>query len=99
MDEVRIYVDFNEMVTEDIVLLSKHDTKTDSAGQLVTFYDGMPVNIYMDDESADGKPDPLIAEGIAIQYDLSAYPNWSHVKWCCQINEKGIRNESDCLQA
>ncbi|MDE7477528.1 MAG: hypothetical protein K2M91_06215 [Lachnospiraceae bacterium] len=35
MDKARIYVDLNEMVTEDIVLLSKDDTKTDSEDSLL----------------------------------------------------------------
>jgi len=97
VDKPRIYVDFNEMVDNKagiMVLLSKNDRKKDSAGNIVTFYEGMPVSIYSDDEE-DGKPDNLIAEGIATQYDLSAHPHWAHVKWCCLIDKNGIRHESD----
>jgi hypothetical protein len=94
MDKPRIYVDFNEMVTENIVLLSKDDAKSDSDGNMKTFYEGMPVNIYMDDISNE-KVDNLIAEGIAIKYDLSSFKHWKHVKWCCKIDENGIRHESD----
>ena len=35
MKEPRIYVDFNELLEEDLVLLSKNDTELDSAGNLV----------------------------------------------------------------
>ena len=95
MDKARIYVDFNEMVTNDIVLLSKSDTKVDSDGNTVTFYDGMAVSIYTDDIDENGNPDNLIAEGRAIKYDLSNIKYWAHVKWCCKINENGIKHESD----
>jgi hypothetical protein len=95
MNKARIYVDFNEMVTNDIVLLSKGDTKTDSFGKPITFYDGMPVNIYMEDIDENGNIDNLIASGKAIQYDLGDYGNWKYVKWCCKINENGIIHESD----
>lgn len=94
MNKGRIYVDFNEMVTEHIVLLSKEDIKEDSEGNPVHFYEGMPVRIYSDDEGDYG-PDALIADGIAIRYDLSNYSYWSDVKWCCKIDEKGIYHESD----
>lgn len=50
LDIPRIYVDLNEMVTEDIVLLSKEDTKMDSEGNIITFYHKMPILIYSDDE-------------------------------------------------
>ena len=94
INKARIYVDFNEMVTEDIVLLSKEDKKEDFQGKTVTFYEGKPVRIYSDDVSDQG-PDRLIADGIAVRYDLSEYPYWSHVKWCCRIDEKGIYHESE----
>jgi hypothetical protein len=94
MGKARIYVDFNEMVTGNIVLLSKADTKIDADGNDVSFYEGMPVGIYSDD-AEDGKPDNLIADGIAIKYDLSRHPCWSHVKWCCEIDANGIYHESD----
>lgn len=95
MDKARIYVDLNEMVTDDIVLLSKDDTKKDSQGNIITFYDKMPVSIYSDDASATGEADNLLAEGIAIKYDLKKYPNWEHVKWCVSIDWNSLMHESD----
>lgn len=95
LDQPRIYVDLNEMVTEDIALLSKEDTKTDSEGNLVTFYDKMPVLIYSDDASDAGETDHLLAEGTAIKYDLRAYPVWKHVKWCVHIDWNSLIHESD----
>ena len=76
MDKARVYVDLNEMVADDIVLLSKDDTKTDSMGGKITFYEGLPVSLYSDDASNSGETDNLIFEGIAVKYDLKSYPEW-----------------------
>lgn len=95
VDQARIYVDFNEMVDHNTVLLSKDDTKIDSQGNVITFYEGMPVGIYSDDISDNGEVDHLIAEGIATKKNLSNYPYWQHVKWCCRINLDGMIHESD----
>lgn len=95
MDKARIYVDFNEMVDYNIVLLSKDDRKMDSQRNIITFYEGMPVSIYMDDVDENGQADNLIAEGTAIKMDLRKYPGWKHVKWVCRIDSNGIINESD----
>lgn len=95
VDKARIYVDFNEMVDYNTVLLSKDDTKMDSEGNVITFYEGMPVSIYMDDVDGNGEVDNLVAEGIAVKQDLSNYPSWQHVKWCCRMDSNSIMNESD----
>lgn len=95
MDKARLCVDFNELVAHDVVLLSKCDSKTDSQGNLITFHEGMSVSIYSHDISNDGQPDNLIAEGIAIKQDLTDYPTWQHVKWCCRIDSNGVLHESD----
>lgn len=95
MDKPRIYVDLNEIVTEDIVLLSKEDTKADSDGNIVVFHDNMPVYIYSDDASDTGEEDNLLADGIAIKYDLKEYPGWTHVKWCVRIDWSSLIHESD----
>lgn len=96
MDKARVYVDLNEMVTDDIVLLSKEDTKADNMGNRITFYEGLPVSLYSDDESDSGEPDNLIFEGTAIKYDLRSYPGWQHVKWCARIDWNSLMHESEC---
>lgn len=95
MDKARVYVDLNEMVTDDIVLLSKDDTKADSMGNIITFYEGLPVSLYSDDASNSKETDNLIFEGTAIQYDLKSYPGWGHVKWCARIDWNSLMHESD----
>ena len=98
MDKPRVYVDLNEMVTDDIVLLSKDDTKADSMGNSITFYEGMPVSLYSDDESDSGETDNLIFEGIAIKYDLRTYPRWEDVKWCARFDRDSLLHGSDIRQ-
>lgn len=95
MDKTCTYVDLNEIVTENIVLLSKDDTKIDSYGNRIVFYDKMPVSIYSDDSSASGETDNLLAEGIAIKYDLKEYPGWKYVKWCVCTDWDSFVHESD----
>lgn len=92
MDKPRIYVDFHEMVEPDLVLLSKADTKQDSSGATVQLYEGLHVSVYMDDADGNGKPDNLIADGV-VERNTSEY--WKYVPWCCRIDAKGIRHESD----
>ncbi len=93
MDRPRIYVDFNEMLEDDLVLLSKYDHKVDSTGNIISFYEGMSISIYTDDVDDNGKIDNLIADGVV---ELNIDKGWSaHVKWCCRINELGIKHESD----
>ena len=94
MDKPKIRVDFNELAG-NIVLLSQSDTKTDSDGNLVTLHEGMWVTVYDEDEE-DGQPDNLIAEGIVVPNPLvKEHPAWAHVKWCCRIDQNGIKHESD----
>lgn len=81
VDKARIYVDFNEMVDYNTVLLSRDDATIDSQGNVITFYEGMSVSVYMDDVDRNGEVDNLIAEGIAIKQDLSGYPpSWQRDK-------------------
>ena len=44
MDRPRLYVDFNEMVEPDLVLLSQGDEKGDSSGTLVQLREGLRVH-------------------------------------------------------
>lgn len=89
----RICVDFNEMLESDLVLLAKDDTKVDSAGTLVTFYEGMDVAIYNEDRNEDGVRDDLIAEG-TVERNVAPQQWAKAAKWCCRINKDGIRYES-----
>ena len=87
------YVDFNEMVENDLVLLSAGDSKTDVNGTVVLLREGMLIRVYTDDLDEKGNYDNLVASGVV---EKNLQPGWSsHVKWCCRINGNGIRHESE----
>ena len=95
MDKARIYIDFNEMVSGDVYLLSKDDIKNDSSGNPVAFYEGMHISIYSDDSDDAGRTDNLLGEAVAVKIDLDKYPNWRKVKWCCRVDMDSLMHESD----
>ena len=95
MDEARIYVDLNERVDKDIFLLSKEDSKVDSKGNIVMFYENMPILIWSDDCDEEGNPDNLFADAVAIKADLRICSVWSYVKWWCRVDMSTLIHESE----
>ncbi len=93
MDKPRIYVDFNEILEPNLVLLSQTGTEQDSSGSLVLLQEGKKVHVYMDDMSEDGKQDNLIADGHVEHHPGTAWG--TAAIWCCRIDPRGIRHESD----
>ncbi len=94
MDRARLYVDFNEMLEPDLVLLSKYDTETDSAGNVVALGEGIQVYVYMDNVDENGVPDPLIADGVV---EKAPRTGWAAaVKGCCRIGPEGIGRNDPC---
>ena len=92
-DKPRIRVDFNEMVEQDLVLLSKTDTCVDSSGQVIELYEGKRVLLYMEDLNENNQPDPLLAAGIV---ERNRAQDWSsHVPWCCRIDQNGVHPASE----
>jgi hypothetical protein len=88
-----LQVDFNELVSPDLVLLSQSDERDDSDGNSVTLAQGMRVKVWEVDFGDDGLRDDLVAWGIVVRNTLGG---WSeHVKWCCLIDPPGVRHESD----
>ena len=93
MTKPMLYVDFNEMLEPNLVLLSVTDTKIASDGAAVFLSDGLEVAVYMDDTDEHGHPDNLMATGVV---ETNRSTGWgAHVKWCCRIDVKGIRHESE----
>jgi hypothetical protein len=86
LDKPRLYVDFNEMVEQDLVLLSREDQKVDSAGNVVPLYEGLRVYIYTPDADDDGVPRNLLATGLVERN--RAQQDWSaSTRWCCRIDK------------
>lgn len=91
-----IYVDFNEMLDRDLVLLSRGDTKRDVRSQTVEMQEGVPVTIYMDDPDINENSSYLVADGVI---ERNQDKGWSkYVLWCCRIDSKGIRHQSELPQ-
>jgi hypothetical protein len=91
----RVYVDFNEMLSSDEVLLAKEDKTLDSEGNEICITEGMPVAVFQDDPDQMGAPDRLIADGVAVP---NTHGGWSSAaKWVLRIDVRGIRRESDEL--
>lgn len=93
MERLKFYVDFNEMLETDLVLLSAEDAKRDSQGKKVDLQEGMQIIVYSDETDADNNPDNLIASGVVEKNKTTGWA--AHVKWCCRIDEAGIVHESD----
>ena len=91
MDKARIKVDFNELVSDDLVLLAQDDTVTDSDGNEIILSDGMEVSIYEFNHYKDNTKEYLLASGTVELNNPILNGEWSKAaKWCCRINAKGI---------
>ena len=94
----RVYVDFNEMLDGDTVLLSREDSKPDNEGNIISFAEGKQVAVYMEDYDRNNSRDDLIADGTS---ELNPYfgsdrRGWgANVKWILKIDSRGVRNVSD----
>ena len=76
----------------DLVLFSQKDARENVCGEPIPLYEGLKVNIYTDDGDDKGNRDDLVASAHVTANTTEYYP---YVKWCCQIDEKGIRSESE----
>ena len=95
MDRARIKVDFNEMVAEDLVLLSKTDNVVDSEGNEIHLVAGNRIYIYEYNKYENGEEEYLLAEGSAELNDPVVNGSWTQAaKWCCRISSDGIANET-----
>lgn len=95
MEQIRLPVDFNEMIDSNTIMLSQSDTKLDWQGNLVTLSEGLSICIYEAAIYDDGTSEYLTAGGIAIRHDLKSYPFYPHVKWLCRIDSNGIQNRPE----
>ena len=92
MHNNRIYVDFNEMMEDDLVMLSQKDIKLNFGGKEGLLFEGLKVDVYTDDRDENDLPDFLIASGIVERNNTGAAPI---CKWNCRIDANWIRHESE----
>jgi hypothetical protein len=91
--DAMFYVDFNEMVKDNLVLLSVGDVKKNANGIDVLLVEGMQIHIYTDDADPLGNPSRLVATGVV---ERNVAVDWSQgVKWCCRIDAAGIHSENE----
>jgi len=82
-----IEVDFNEMVSPDVVLVARDERVRDVAGAVVHLREGMRVVVCMEDVGDNGQQEYITASGTAARNTAC---DWSsHVPWCCQIDSWG----------
>jgi hypothetical protein len=94
IDRARIKVDFNELIEDRLVLLSKTNEVVDSEGNRIELIAGMPIAIYEYNEYENGDKEYLLAEGIVERNYPEVNGKWSSAaKWCCRINESGIQTK------
>jgi hypothetical protein len=83
-----INVDFNEMIEDDLVLLSKSDIKEDHEGNLIELREGLIIRVFEEDVNDENQIINLVAEGV-IEKNISK--NWVAVaKWNCRIDSRCI---------
>ena len=78
-----IYVDFNEIISDDCVLLSQKSVKLDFWGNPVLLQEGLKIIGYMQDENADGTRDDLIVSGTCMR---NTTDNFSYVRWLLKFD-------------
>jgi hypothetical protein len=93
MAKPELYVDFNEMLAPDLVLLSADDSKVAATGEPVLLRAGLRVAIFMDDFDDKGSRDDLVAFGLVVANTSAG--GAQHVRWCCRIDGNGIRRRSE----
>ncbi|MGF6906134.1 hypothetical protein [Fusobacterium sp. PH5-44] len=56
-----LYVDYNEMMDYNTILLSREDFKKDAFGNEIKLYEGLEVVGYQEDEHMDGSRDEKVS--------------------------------------
>jgi hypothetical protein len=85
----RFSVDFNELIENDLVMLSQADERVDVAGVSVALVQGLQVEVQEENLYDDGLHEVLFARGVV---EANMTGTWSHVKWLCRIDSAGITN-------
>jgi hypothetical protein len=88
----KLLADFNGLFG-DLLCLSHGDTSTDESGAEVVLREGMEVIAFDLDADEEGRPDNLIASGVA-----EVSPEWlqcSGSRFVLRIDENGVRSESE----
>jgi hypothetical protein len=78
-----------EIVEQDVYLLSTADEIVDSMGRVIRLSEGLDLSLYAEDVDEFGGKVVVFASGVA---ELNVRQDWSRrVRWCCRI----VRWEAD----
>ena len=80
-----LYVDFNEIISDDCALLSQKSIKYDFWGNPVLLRDGLKIIGYTQDENINGVRDDLIVSGSCIRNTTDIFP---YVRWLLKFDSK-----------
>jgi len=97
MNQIKIEYDFNAYLMwgyDEPVPLSRTDDVIDSNGDQILLSEGVDIRIYEIDYDIFNRQDNLYADGIVVR-NLDSPAGYSDFKWWFQINEAGIKHESD----
>ena len=79
---IKVDIDNDRIVDDDIVKLSKGDIVIDYLGNEITLKEGMYVYLYTDDTDSRGESSFIFSEGIVIK---SPYGALTLFKWFCKL--------------
>ena len=92
MNSHRVRADFNGLFG-DILCLSHEDTCSDEAGSVIRLREGLILTAFDEDVDEHGRRDDLVASGM-----VECSPAWLQChgsRWVLEIDDKGVRHESD----
>jgi hypothetical protein len=90
----RLRADFNGLFGS-MLFLSHGDSSLDEHGETIVLHEGMKVTAHEDDLDAEGNSDGLFASGVVVPA-----PEWllhKGSRWVLQMDEHGVRHESDAV--
>jgi hypothetical protein len=88
--KIRIYIDFQNTDAEGRYVLDRYGTTQDLEKFSVVLKPGLRLTFWSDDADEQGRPDPLIAEGI-VEFNRKLH------QWVARIDKDAIKHESDVL--
>lgn len=92
MKENKFQVDFKRIIEDNQVLLTSENHMINTNGKIIELFEGLKVELFSTDFSSCSEKDNLIASG---EVRLNTHPILKfEAKWICQLDKKGIYNES-----
>jgi hypothetical protein len=88
MAHPRVYADFQNLDDANRLRLNSQGTAADLAHLGIQLNEGLELTFYTDDADDDGRPDPLLVDGVVRHSD-------SEDCWVAEVNWAALRHESE----